>query len=51
MTTPTSQQTAARMFVEFWTGKGYEKGQTLPFTRLRFRRSHSVPTMRQPRLQ
>ena len=22
---------AARQFVEFWTGKGYEKGQTQPF--------------------
>ena len=29
--TPTSQKAAARQFVEFWTGKGYEKGQTQPF--------------------
>ena len=28
MSTPTTQQAAARQFVEFWTGKGYEKGQT-----------------------
>ena len=26
-TTPTSQQSAAREFAAFWTGKGYEKGQ------------------------
>lgn len=26
-----SQQSAARRFVEFWRGKGYEKGQTQPF--------------------
>ena len=30
--TPTShQQSAAREFAAFWTGKGYEKGQTQPF--------------------
>lgn len=28
---PTEQKTAARDFVAFWTGKGYEKGQTQPF--------------------
>ena len=27
----TSQQTDAREFVAFWTGKGYEKGQAQPF--------------------
>ena len=32
MTTPTTQQTAAREFVAFWTGKGYEKGQIQPFS-------------------
>ena len=26
--TPTSHIAAARQFVEFWTGRGYEKGQT-----------------------
>ncbi len=26
-----SEQQAAREFVAFWTGKGYEKGQTQPF--------------------
>ena len=31
MNTPTSQKAAASQFVEFWTGKGYEKGQTQPF--------------------
>ena len=31
MNTPTSQKSAARDFVTFWTGKGYEKGQTQPF--------------------
>ena len=31
MSTPTTQQTAAHEFVAFWTGKGYEKGQTQPF--------------------
>ena len=31
MSTPASQQTAAREFAAFWTGKGYEKGQTQPF--------------------
>ena len=29
--TPTEQKTAARDFAAFWTGKGYEKGQTQPF--------------------
>ena len=29
--TPTEQKTAARDFAVFWTGKGYEKGQTQPF--------------------
>lgn len=29
--TPTSQKQAAARFVEFWTGKGYEKGQSQPF--------------------
>lgn len=29
--TPTEQKTAVRDFVAFWTGKGYEKGQTQPF--------------------
>ena len=28
---PTKQKTAARDFVAFWSGKGYEKGQTQPF--------------------
>ena len=31
MNTPTSQQSAARDYVAFWSGKGYEKGQTQPF--------------------
>ncbi len=26
--TPTEQKTAARDFAAFWSGKGYEKGQT-----------------------
>ncbi|MBR1836052.1 MAG: methylase, partial [Kiritimatiellae bacterium] len=29
--TPQEQKQAARDFVAFWTGKGYEKGQTQPF--------------------
>ena len=29
-TRTSSQKSAARQFVEFWTGKGYEKGQTQP---------------------
>ena len=29
--TPTEQKTAARNFAAFWTGKGYERGQTQPF--------------------
>ena len=29
--TSTEQKTAARDFAAFWTGKGYEKGQTQPF--------------------
>ena len=29
--TSTEKKTAAREFVAFWTGKGYEKGQTQPF--------------------
>ena len=28
---PQEQKRAARDFVAFWTGKGYEKGQTQPF--------------------
>lgn len=31
MNNPSSQKAAARQFVEFWRGKGYEKGQTQPF--------------------
>lgn len=27
---PANQKAAARQFVEFWRGKGYEKGQTQP---------------------
>ena len=30
-TIPTEEKTGARDFVSFWTGKGYEKGQTQPF--------------------
>ena len=29
--TTAEQKEAAREFVEFWTGKGYEKGQTQPY--------------------
>ena len=28
---PAKQKEAAREFIAFWTGKGYEKGQTQPF--------------------
>ena len=27
----TEQRIAAKKFVEFWTGKGYEKGESQPF--------------------
>ena len=31
MNHPTETGSAVRQFVEFWTGKEYEKGQTQPF--------------------
>ena len=31
MISSTEQKSAATEFVAFWTGKGYEKGQTQPF--------------------
>ena len=31
-TTAAQQRAAAKEFADFWKGKGYEKGQTQPFS-------------------